>query len=775
MRSAGGGVRRASLVVGREVELDHLLRGVRTRAERATPGCVFVVGEGGVGKTRLLAEIAAESRQLGLAVLSGRAPVTTPVAFSVVAEALRSWLRANADPRRCPRSTRGCALVLPEWPGDDPPASGLSDAQLRLLALEGVVRLVAAHRRRWQRARSCCSTICTPPTPTASRPFAISRPPPAAASCSSPRLRSREGTLAEQVVRALAPRRRRRRVRPRTARADARSTDLLGALLDCEPPRELVDDVCRAPTASRSSSKRCSKRTCGPARSTSAPTARAGAAVSPPVSRTVRDMVEARLDRLANVAPRRRHRGGRARRLRDRAARRGRAAVGRDASATRSRRRSKRGLVETRRRGESRSGTRSFAKRCSTCALPHVRAALHTRAAAALAAGRRSDATTLERRADHLEPRSAMHDEAAALLAAAPRLRLDEHALLSAEALARRARELARDPAVRSAAADALARVLARAGPVDRRARARRSRRPRARPGSDRRRRDGDVRGRGRAARGRAQPLVAQALADGDDSAAIHVLAGRVAMADGRADDALAAAERALTRRDCRRRRGGPLRRARRAGAGARLRGPARRSPQGVGAAGRRGRGRRPHRRSRPRGRAARQARSIRRGHARPAVRGGRDRERRGRARRAGVGRGEPRHRAHRSRATRQPGHESSTTRSHGAATLRLDQLPYLLAGARRCGGVARRPRRRRRAPRRGRAARADRRPRDPHVGIRADAALDRGPLRRRASRCTSTAWSSCGASPGGMPSDSPCWLVWAYAVVGRRDDAEPR
>jgi ATP/maltotriose-dependent transcriptional regulator MalT len=27
--------------------------------------------------------------------------------------------------------------------------------------------------------------------------------------------------------------------------------------------------------------------------------------------------------------------------------------------------------------------------------------------------------------------------------------------------------------------------------------------------------------------------------------------------------------------------------------------------------------------------------------------------------------------------------------------------------------------------------------------------------------------------SPGGMPSDIACWLVWAYAVVGRRTDAE--
>src|SRR5438874_4962819 len=105
--------------------------------------CVVLVGEGGVGKTRLLAELAAASRQLGVAVLSGRAPVTTPVAFSVVAEALRSWLRAQPAVASLPPFDAGLRLVLPEWPGDADSPTGLSDAQLRLLALEGIVRLVA--------------------------------------------------------------------------------------------------------------------------------------------------------------------------------------------------------------------------------------------------------------------------------------------------------------------------------------------------------------------------------------------------------------------------------------------------------------------------------------------------------------------------------------------------------------------------------------------------------------------------------------------------------
>jgi len=88
VRTASGRVRRASVVVGREVELDHLLRAVPA-ARAGDAGAVFVVGEAGIGKSRLLGEVASEGRQLGLAVLSGRAPVTTPVAFSVIAEALR--------------------------------------------------------------------------------------------------------------------------------------------------------------------------------------------------------------------------------------------------------------------------------------------------------------------------------------------------------------------------------------------------------------------------------------------------------------------------------------------------------------------------------------------------------------------------------------------------------------------------------------------------------------------------------------------------------------
>src|SRR2546425_322503 len=234
-----GGVRRAAVVVGREVELDQLVRAVHeTRAGGSS--CAFLVGEGGVGKTRLLAEVAAESRQLGLVVMSGRSPVATPVAFSVLAEALRSWLRANDGDRAMPPFDAGLQLVLPEWPGATT-QGGLSDAQLRLLALEGVVRLVQGI------AASSRGAVVLLDDLHAADPDSIEAIRYLAAAAAGSvlivgALRSREGTLPEKVVRSLQ----------RDGIADVfdlealgrrEVTELLGALLDAEPPRELVDDV----------------------------------------------------------------------------------------------------------------------------------------------------------------------------------------------------------------------------------------------------------------------------------------------------------------------------------------------------------------------------------------------------------------------------------------------------------------------------------------------------------------------------------------------------
>ncbi|HEY6275382.1 MAG TPA: BREX system ATP-binding domain-containing protein [Streptosporangiaceae bacterium] len=82
------------IVVGREAEL-------RTLAERLTAaaagrgGCVFITGEAGIGKSRLVHEISADAENQGLVVAAGRAvPSGASVAYRPLAEALLQALRA---------------------------------------------------------------------------------------------------------------------------------------------------------------------------------------------------------------------------------------------------------------------------------------------------------------------------------------------------------------------------------------------------------------------------------------------------------------------------------------------------------------------------------------------------------------------------------------------------------------------------------------------------------------------------------------------------------
>ena len=86
---------------------------------------------------------------------------------------------------------------------------------------------------------------------------------------------------------------------------------------------------------------------------------------------------------------------------------------------------------------------------------------LHSRASAALSGDAPvGDATLLERRAHHLA-QIGERDEAAGLLVEAAAAHLADHALLSAEAVAQRALDLAAVANVRADASDALARILA--------------------------------------------------------------------------------------------------------------------------------------------------------------------------------------------------------------------------------------------------------------------------------------------------------------------------
>jgi len=423
-------------------------------ARAGDAGAVFVVGEAGIGKSRLLGEVASEGRQFGLAVLSGRAPVTTPVAFSVIAEALRSWLRMQPEVAALPPFDAGLHLVLPEWPVDAGTPTGLSDAQLRLLALEGVVRLVTRIADDSNGALVLLDDVhaADPDSVEAIRYLASAAPPGVLLVAA---LRSREGALAEEVVRSFA------RdggatvfdLEPLGRRA---VNDLLGALLDRDPPAELVDDVCARTDGVPLLVEELLE---AHLRSGSVHLAEDGArwrGGTNVVSPTMRDAVAARLDRLAK--PQRTVVTAAAvladfepQALATVAGEP--AAVVNDAVAGGI----EVGLLETV------AGSVTFRHALIRdavldAALPHALQVLHVRAAAALAAGP-TDATTLERRARHLEATGAV-DAAAELLTTAATLRLHDHALLGAEALATSAFALARSPATRMAASDALAQVL---------------------------------------------------------------------------------------------------------------------------------------------------------------------------------------------------------------------------------------------------------------------------------------------------------------------------
>ena len=273
----GAGVTRASVLVGRETELEQLLLALH-RASAGTASCIFVAGEGGIGKTRLLAETAAAGRRHGLGVLTGRAPITTPVAFSVVAEALRSWLRGHPPPVTASPFDRGLGLVLPEWPRPSDGAD-LSPAQLRLLALEGIVGVVRHIAEANKGAMVLLDDLhaADPESLEAVRYLASAAVEGIAVIGA---LRSNEVALADDLVRSLhldgvAE------VIDVSALGERGVGELVAALLDADPPHGLVAEIVgRARTASPSSSRRFSTRTCGPGRSASATTVRHGGAAA---------------------------------------------------------------------------------------------------------------------------------------------------------------------------------------------------------------------------------------------------------------------------------------------------------------------------------------------------------------------------------------------------------------------------------------------------------------------------------------------------------------
>ena len=447
------GQRWSPVVVGREVELDHLLRAVRG-ARAGQPSCTLVVGEGGVGKSRLLGEAAAAARSLVLAVATARAPISAPAPFSVVTEALRSWSRGQPLAPTGSPFDQGLRLVLPEWETPAGISADLTAAQLRLLALEGIALVLRqlADARRGALLVLDDLHAADPDSLEVVRYVSAAR---VAGLAIVGALRPGESQLADELVRAMRT--------DGTAAIvevdplDRRSVgELVTSLLGATAPDELVADVAARTDGVpllveevvdahvRAGSVEVDS---GQARW------RGGTALVP---RSVRGMVEARLEPLPGVFQDVLVAGAVLGRFEpaklltavsqsDRETVREALARGVEA-----------GLLATR------AGAIGFrhdilGEAVLDIAVPHVVEEMHRRAAVAL------PDTETAGRATHLAA-AGDQDEAAGLFAAAAITGLRGHALLGAERLARRAISLAQVAATRAAAADALAAVLAAQG-----------------------------------------------------------------------------------------------------------------------------------------------------------------------------------------------------------------------------------------------------------------------------------------------------------------------
>jgi DNA-binding CsgD family transcriptional regulator len=128
------------VLVGREEKVRVLADGL-DRAAEGHGGTFFVVGEAGVGKSRLVREVSGLARSRGLPVLTGRAVSSgVPVAFRPLAEAVLGGLRRRGQldvPELRPfRPALG--RLVPEWVASEPAPGAESPVVLG----EGLLRLL---------------------------------------------------------------------------------------------------------------------------------------------------------------------------------------------------------------------------------------------------------------------------------------------------------------------------------------------------------------------------------------------------------------------------------------------------------------------------------------------------------------------------------------------------------------------------------------------------------------------------------------------------------
>ncbi|MFI2200123.1 AAA family ATPase [Streptomyces sp. NPDC020192] len=170
---------RVAPLVGRDAELAALEAVLAGGGERGTPSVVDVTGEAGIGKSRLLSEVARRARQRGFTVLRGRAteyerhlpfqPFTdafadldprAPEGFAALADAapvLYGSVRSGVERFRLHRATAallshvsgpGLLLVLDDLHWADPASWDLLDHLVRHPAPGPVVLLVARRARQ---------------------------------------------------------------------------------------------------------------------------------------------------------------------------------------------------------------------------------------------------------------------------------------------------------------------------------------------------------------------------------------------------------------------------------------------------------------------------------------------------------------------------------------------------------------------------------------------------------------------------------------------------
>jgi DNA-binding CsgD family transcriptional regulator len=193
-----------------------------------------------VGKTRLLGEAVTEARRRGLTTLIGRSSIAAPASFGVLAEALRSWSRAQAPlPTRRSVYDRGLRFVLPEWPADEGNGS-LSESQLRLLALEGVVDLLRDIAAGGGLLLAVEDLHAADPDSIEAVRYIAGADVSGVLIVAT--LRPGEGALADELVRAL-DQQGLAEVQAVEPLAAADVADLLSALIDAGPPDALVQDV----------------------------------------------------------------------------------------------------------------------------------------------------------------------------------------------------------------------------------------------------------------------------------------------------------------------------------------------------------------------------------------------------------------------------------------------------------------------------------------------------------------------------------------------------